>query len=297
MKIAIASGKGGTGKTTVSSSLLSVWESPVIAMDLDVEEPNLHLFVKPTFTGKRTANMEIPKVDDALCSKCGKCGELCQFKAISLMGEILMIFPEMCHGCGGCIAICPEGALTTEFRELGEVTWGQSGDVEFLMGRLRVGEAMSPPLMKVVKEKLKEMLDASSKDVIPKDVIIDAPPGVSCPAINAVMDSDIILLVTEPTPFGFYDMKLAHESFSPMGKPMGVIVNRAGLGNAEVYDYCAEKKLEIMAEIPYDRQIAETYAKGSVISESSDEMKQIFISLAKKIKQKTGSRKSQGGMP
>jgi MinD superfamily P-loop ATPase len=292
MKIAIASGKGGTGKTTVSSSLVSVWESPVIAMDLDVEEPNLHLFLKPTITGKRTANMEIPKVDDTLCSKCGKCGELCQFKAISLMGEILMIFPEMCHGCGGCIAICPEGALTTEFRELGEVTWGQSGDAEFLMGRLRVGEAMSPPLMRTVKEKLKEMLDASSKDVI-----IDAPPGVSCPAMNAVMDSDVILLVTEPTPFGFYDMKLAHEAFLPMGKPMGVVVNRAGLGNADVYDYCAEKKLEIMAEIPYDRQIAETYAKGSIISESSDEMKQIFISLAEKIKQKTGSKKSQGGMP
>jgi len=296
MKIAIASGKGGTGKTTVASSLISVWESPVIAMDLDVEEPNLHLFLKPEFTGKRTANMEIPKVDDTLCSKCGKCGELCQFKAISLMGEFLMIFPEMCHGCGGCIAICPEGALTTEFRELGEVTWGQSGRADFLMGRLRVGEAMSPPLMRVVKERLKEML-GTSKDVMPKDVIIDAPPGVSCPAINAVMDSDVILLVTEPTPFGFYDMKLAHEAFSPMGKPMGVIVNRAGLGNDEVYNYCTAEGLEIMAEIPYDRQIAETYARGSIISESSDEMKQIFISLAEKIKQKAGSKKSQGGMP
>ncbi|MCD6585334.1 MAG: ATP-binding protein [Desulfobacteraceae bacterium] len=296
MKIAIASGKGGTGKTTVASSLLSVWEAPVIAMDLDVEEPNLHLFLKPTITGKRTANMEIPKVDDTLCSKCGKCGELCQFKAISLMGEVLMIFPEMCHGCGGCIAICPEGALTTEFRELGEVTWGHSGRAEFLMGRLRVGEAMSPPLMRVVKEKLEEMMDTVSNDEISKDVIIDAPPGVSCPAINAVMDSDVILLVTEPTPFGFYDMKLAHEAFSPMGKPMGVIVNRAGLGNNDVYDYCAEKKLEIMAEIPYDRQIAETYARGSIISESSDEMKQLFISLAEKIKQTAGSKKSQGGM-
>ncbi|MBC2714751.1 MAG: 4Fe-4S binding protein [Desulfobacteraceae bacterium] len=296
MKIAIASGKGGTGKTTVASSLISVWESPVIAMDLDVEEPNLHLFLKPTLTGKRTANMEIPKADDTLCSKCGKCGELCQFKAISLMGEILMIFPEMCHGCGGCIAICPEGALTTEFRELGEVTWGQSRNAEFLMGRLRVGEAMSPPLMRAVKEKLEEMMDTASKDVIPKDVIIDAPPGVSCPAINAVMDSDVILLVTEPTPFGFYDMKLAHEAFFPMGKPMGVIVNRAGLGNAEVYDYCAEKELDIMAEIPYDRQIAETYARGSIISESSDEIKQIFISLAEKIKQKAGSKKILGGV-
>ncbi len=295
MKIAVASGKGGTGKTTVSSSLVSVWESPVIALDLDVEEPNLHLFLNPEFTDKRMANMEIPKIDDALCSKCGQCGELCQFKAISLMGEVLMTFPEMCHGCGGCIAICPEGALTKDFRELGEITWGKNGKNEFLMGRLRVGEAMSPPLMRAVKEKLGEMLDASSTDVIPKDVIIDAPPGVSCPAINAVMDSDLIILVTEPTPFGFYDMKLAHEAFLPMGKPMGVVINRAGLGNSEVYDYCNEVKLEIFAEIPYDRKIAEAYANGDVISESSDEMKQIFISLADKVKEKAGSNASQGG--
>ncbi len=290
MKIAIASGKGGTGKTTVASSLISVWESPVIAMDLDVEEPNLHLFLNPTFTGKKPANMEIPKADNTLCSQCGKCSELCQFKAISLMGEVLMTFPEMCHGCGGCIAICPEGALTPEFRELGEISWGLSGRAEFLMGRLRVGEAMSPPLMRAVKEKLKEMMNVSSKDVIPKDVIIDAPPGVSCPAINAVMDSDVILLVTEPTPFGFYDMKLAHEAFSPMNIPMGVVVNRAGLGNNKVYDYCTAEELEIMAEIPYDRKIAEAYANGCIIAESSDEMKNIFMSLAEKIKQKAGCK-------
>jgi MinD superfamily P-loop ATPase len=295
MKIAIASGKGGTGKTTVSSSLISVWESPVIAMDLDVEEPNLHLFLNPEFTGQRTANMEIPEIDDALCSKCGKCGELCQFKAISLMGEVLMTFPDMCHGCGGCMAICPEGALTKDFRELGEITWGKSGKNDFLMGRLRIGEAMSPPLMRAVKERLGEMLDAPSADATPRDVIIDAPPGVSCPAINAVMDSDLIILVTEPTPFGFYDMKLAHEAFQPMGKPRGVVVNRAGLGNSEVYDYCNDVKLEILAEIPYDRKIAEAYAKGDIISESSDEIKQIFISLADRVKEKAGSVKSRGG--
>ena len=237
MKVAVASGKGGTGKTTVSSSLLSVWDSPVIAMDLDVEEPNLHLFINPEFTGKRTASMEIPKIIDPDCSKCGKCSTLCQFKAISLMGKILMTFPEMCHGCGGCIAVCPENALVPEFRELGEISWGRKGEIEFIMGRLRIGEAMSPPLMRAVKEKLEELPDAASKDVI-----IDAPPGVSCPAINAVMDSDVIILVTEPTPFGVYDMKLAHEAFTPMHKPMGVVINRAGLGNSEIYDYCQCQK-------------------------------------------------------
>lgn len=296
MKIAVASGKGGTGKTTVASSLVSVWDSPVIAMDLDVEEPNLHLFLYPEFTGRRTAKMEIPEVDQFLCNLCGKCSELCQFKAISLMGKVLMIFPEMCHGCGGCIAICPEKALTPGYRELGEVSWGKAGDNDFLMGRLRVGEAMSPPLMREVKKRLDEMQAAFVSSNVLKDVITDAPPGVSCPAMNAVMDSDVIVLVTEPTPFGVYDMKLAHEAFSPMGKPMGVVVNRAGLGNSEIYEYCQAKNLDILAEIPYDRQIAEAYANGIIISESSDKMKHIFLELAKKIKQKAGG-KNAGEVP
>lgn len=290
MKVAVASGKGGTGKTTVSSSLITVWDSPVIAMDLDVEEPNLHLFLKPAITGNQTAGMEIPAINDSQCSRCGKCSDLCQFKAVSLMGEVLMIFPEMCHGCGGCIAICPEKALTTDFRELGEIAWGISEKSEFLMGRLRIGEAMSPPLMRAVKTKLEKMTINASKDVI-----IDAPPGVSCPAINAVADSDVILLVTEPTPFGFYDMKLAHEAFAPMGKPMGVVINRAGLGNSEIYDYCKSEGLDIMAEIPYDRRIAEAYAKGCIISESSDKMRNIFMSLAKRVKEIAGHKINQGG--
>jgi MinD superfamily P-loop ATPase len=253
-------------------------------MDLDVEEPNLHLFLKPEFTGSRIARMEIPEVDQSLCTLCRKCSDLCQFKAISLMGKILMTFPEMCHGCGGCLAICPEKALHPTYRELGEISWGQADKAEFLMGRLRIGEAMSPPLMREVKKRLDEMQQASGDR--PKDVITDAPPGVSCPAINAVMDSDVIVLVTEPTPFGVYDMKLAHEAFTPMNKPMGVVVNRAGLGNSEIYEYCSAKNLDILTEIPYDRGIAEAYANGIIISESSDKMKQIFLELAEKIKQK-----------
>ena len=228
--------------------------------------------------------MEIPAlIDTSKCSKCGQCGDLCQFKAISLMGEILMTFPEMCHGCGGCIAICPEKALSPDFRDLGEISWGHFGKTDFLMGRLRIGEAMSPPLMRAVKEQLNKMLETS-----PKDVIIDAPPGVSCPAVNAVMDSDFILLVTEPTPFGFYDMKLAREAFKPMNKPMGVVVNRAGIGNSAIYDYCRSEHLEILAEIPYQRKIAEAYASGAVISESSDEMNHVFRTLAEKIKTRVG---------
>ncbi|MDQ1331702.1 MAG: hypothetical protein QG578_1970 [Thermodesulfobacteriota bacterium] len=279
MKVAVASGKGGTGKTMVSASLVSVWRSPVIAMDLDVEEPNLHLFLHPEIKGKRTANMEIPVADESRCSQCGKCAELCQFKAISLMGKIILTYQEMCHGCGGCIAVCPEGALSPGYRELGEILWGRTNYGKFLMGRLRVGEAMSPPLMRQTKIRLTEMTDLNGTDVI-----IDAPPGVSCPAVNAVMDSDVILLVSEPTPFGLYDMKLAHQAFSQLNKPMAAIINRAGLGTSEMAGYCKSSGLEILAEIPYDRGIAEAYAGGRIIADIDGEFRKLFTGLADKIK-------------
>ena len=214
MKLAIASGKGGTGKTTVSAALASVWPRKRIAMDLDVEAPNLHLFLKPEITGRRKALIEVPKIDLDKCTYCGECAKICQFKAISVMGEIILTFPEMCHGCGGCFDICPEDAVRADDRELGEILWGWAGDIEFLMGRLRIGEAMSPPLMREVKAHYDEMISSE-----PGDVIIDCPPGVSCPAVNAVMDSDVIFLVTEPTPFGVYDLKLAHEAFTPWENP------------------------------------------------------------------------------
>jgi MinD superfamily P-loop ATPase len=279
MKIAVASGKGGTGKTMVSASLVSVWQRPVIAMDLDVEEPNLHLFLNPEITGERTANMEIPVADESRCNQCGKCSELCQFKAISLMGKIILTYQEMCHGCGGCIAVCPEKALRPGSRELGEILWGRTDYGEFLMGRLRVGEAMSPPLMRQTKIRLTEMADIKSADVI-----IDAPPGVSCPAVNAVMDSDLILLVSEPTPFGLYDMKLAHEAFSQLNKPMAAVINRAGLGTSEMADYCKSSDLEILAEIPYDRRIAEAYAGGRIIADVDYDYRRLFMTLADKVK-------------
>jgi MinD superfamily P-loop ATPase len=192
MKVAIASGKGGTGKTTVSASLASIWPRPVVAVDLDVEEPNLHLFLNPEVLGSRKAFLQVPRADESKCNYCRACAELCQFKAISVLGNVLLTFTDMCHGCGGCLAVCPQDALLPSRRELGEVVWGKAGAVRFLMGRSRIGEAMSPPLMREVKGKLDEMLlDA------PGDVIIDAPPGVSCPAVNAVMDADAIVLVTE----------------------------------------------------------------------------------------------------
>ena len=279
MIVSVASGKGGTGKTTVAASLAAVWGGSLLAVDLDVEEPNLHLFLHPSIEGNETAHMTVPVVDEARCTYCRACSDLCQFKAISVMQQLILTFPEMCHGCGGCMAICPEKAISPGQRELGEISWGEAGTAGFLMGRLRIGEAMSPPLMRQVKAKLNQMIAARGGDAI-----IDAPPGVSCPAVNAVIDSDVIILVTEPTPFGFYDFKLAWEAFAPFGKPMGTVVNRAGLGTDDIYRFCRDKRLPILAEIPFDRVIAEAYAHGRIIAEVSPELRETFVSLRGKIR-------------
>jgi MinD superfamily P-loop ATPase len=280
MKVAIASGKGGTGKTMVSASLAAVWDRPVTAVDLDVEEPNLHLFLKPQIIGLRDALMEVPSVDEQKCTYCRACSELCQFKAISVFGQVVLVFPEMCHGCGGCMAVCPAKAISVGQRTLGEIEWGLSGSTAFLSGRLRVGEAMSPPLIRQV---LTELRSADFFD--PRaDVLMDAPPGVSCPAVNAVIDSDIIVLVTEPTPFGVFDLRLACQAFEPLGKPMGVVVNRAGLGDGEVYRFCQAHGLPVFAQIPYQRAIAEAYAEGRIIARCCEQMHDLFVRLADAIR-------------
>jgi len=278
MIVAVASGKGGTGKTTVSASLAAIWPSPVVAVDLDVEEPNLHLFLNPEIQREETAYLEIPEIDEERCTRCRACAEICQFKAIGIFGEVVMTFPEMCHGCSACWTICPEGAITPGRRELGHILSGQAGAIEFVMGRLRIGEAMSPPLMRDVKQHLNR--DSRLAD---RDVIIDAPPGVSCPAINAVMDADVIVLVTEPTPFGLYDLDLARRAFAPLGKPMGVVVNRADIGTRDVYDLCREAGLPILAEIPFQRDIAEAYAQGRIIAEAVPAIAPVFDALRTRI--------------
>ncbi len=277
MIVAVASGKGGTGKTTVTASLTVTWPRPVIAVDLDVEEPNLHLFLKPEITSTEVVPLEVPVVDESKCTYCRKCAELCQFKAISVMGRMIMTFPEMCHGCGGCMAICPEGAIGVGVRELGVMERGASrGAIPCLTGRLRVGEAMSPPLMRFVRGRMRDLAVQTRADVL-----IDAPPGVSCPAMSAVADADVIVLVTEPTPFGFHDFKLAWEAFSPLDTPMAVVINRAGLGDGRVYEFCAEHKLPILAEIPYRRDIAEHYSKGLILAEMDADLAERFAGMGR----------------
>ncbi len=278
MILTIASGKGGTGKTTVAAARAAVWPSPVTAVDLDVEEPNLHLFLKPQIASTATAALAIPEIDDARCTRCRICTDICQFKAIGIFGDVVMTFPEMCHGCGACWALCPEKAITPARRELGEILSGRSLQGEFIMGRLRVGEAMSPPLIRDVKRLLNRGSGAEASDVI-----IDAPPGVSCPAINAVMDADVIVLVTEPTPFGLYDLTLAQKAFTPLEIPMGVVVNRSDIGTRDVQAHCQKTGLPILAEIPYQRDIAEAYAQGEIIVDAVPATQSLFGSLARRI--------------
>jgi len=286
MIAAIASGKGGTGKTTVSASLASIWTEalgrPVLAVDLDVEEPNLHLFLRPLIVNNHVASLEIPVVDAAVCARCGECRSLCQFGAITIMGDTPMVFAEMCHGCGGCMAVCPVGAITPGARELGCIEEGSADAIGFLSGRLRVGEAMSPPLIRAVTQRLGELLAGRPATTLP-DVLLDAPPGVSCPATAAVAKADCIVLVTEPTPFGVHDFKLAVEAFSPLGKPMGVVVNRAGAASDELYGFCRQAKLPILAEIPDDRRIAETYARGGLLAEVNAACRTLCLQLAQAV--------------
>ncbi len=278
MILAIASGKGGTGKTTVAASLATVWPSPVAAVDLDVEAPNLHLFLNPEIDSTTTATLAVPEIEDARCTRCRICSDICQFKAIGIFGAVVMTFPEMCHGCGACWTLCPQKAITPGGRELGEILTGRSPCGEFLMGRLRVGEAMSPPLINEVKACLNRNDGAG-----PRDVIVDAPPGVSCPALNAVMNADVIILVTEPTPFGLYDLTLARKAFAPLKIPMGAVINRADIGTPDVCDHCRQTGLPILAEIPFRRDMAEAYARGRIIAEAVPAARPLFESLARRI--------------
>lgn len=283
MIAAVASGKGGAGKTTVAASLAAVWAEacgrPVLAVDLDVEEPNLHLFLRPTIRDTEVATLEIPVVDAARCVGCGLCRALCQFGAVTVLGDTALVFADMCHGCGGCLAVCPAGAVAPGARELGRVEEGASGQIGFLAGRLRLGEAMSPPLIRAVLGRLDRLL-ARSAGAHGPDVLLDAPPGVSCPATAAVGSADCLVLVAESTPFGVHDFRLAVEAFAPLGKPMGVVVNRAGADDGALRAFCEQAGLPVLAEIPDDRRVAETYARGVLLADVSPDYRALCRDLA-----------------
>ena len=269
MIVSIASGKGGTGKTTVATNLAQSVGIDVQLLDCDVEEPNAHLFMNPSFEGSRTVFLPVPEVDADRCTYCGKCAQICQFKAIAVVAQNILIFDELCHSCGGCWEICPESAIREGRRELGVIEKGRSNGIEFVHGCLRVGEAMSPPLIKQVRAYQDPQ----------KLTIIDAPPGTSCPVIAAMKDSDFVLLVTEPTPFGLYDLKLAVAAVRMLDIPMGLVINRSDLGDDRVRKYAHQEELPILMEIPFDRQIAEAYSRGELLVEVIPRWRARFLAL------------------
>jgi MinD superfamily P-loop ATPase len=269
MIISIASGKGGTGKTTVATNLAVSLGKGVQLLDCDVEEPNAHLFVNPVFENSEVVVAAIPEVDEEKCNFCGKCGEICRFKAIVVIGNTVLPFAELCHSCGGCMAVCPEKAIREGERVLGITEAGRSGDLEFVHGRLRIGEAMSPPLIRKVRSFTK-----------PDGVtIIDAPPGTSCPVIASIKGTDFVLLVTEPTPFGLHDLKLAVGAVRILGIPCGLVINRSDMGDDKVYQYAQAESIPILMEIPFDRRIAEAYSRGQMLVEVMPEWKEKFVQL------------------
>jgi len=271
MIISVASGKGGTGKTLVATSLAFSLKDrqPVQLLDCDVEEPNDHIFLKPVITQKEAVCIQVPKVDEDKCTHCGLCAEICAYNAIAVLPDRVMVFPELCHGCGACSYLCPEKAITEEGRETGVVEWGDAGGIDFVQGRINVGEAMAPPAIRQVRER------ANADGV----VIIDVPPGTSCPVVEAIKGSHFCLLVTEPTPFGFNDLVLAVETVRELGIPLGVVLNRAGGEYKKVEEYCLKENIPILLTIPLDTGIARLYSRGVTLAEGMPETREMFIGL------------------
>ncbi len=273
MIISVASGKGGTGKTTVATNMVTALGDNVQLLDCDVEEPNAHLFLNPEITHSEKVYAMVPEIDTDLCTGCGKCAEICRFSALTVVGETVLTFPELCHGCGGCVEVCPEKAVSEGGRELGEVQLGTSGNAAFGHGKMRVGEAMAPPLIHEVRGR------ASEEGL----VVIDAPPGTSCPVIAAMNHTDFVVLVTEPTPFGLHDLKLAVEAIKLLDIPCGLVINRADLGTREVHDYAEAENIPVLLEIPFDRAIAEAYSRGEMLVNVEPLWKEKFKELYRQI--------------
>jgi MinD superfamily P-loop ATPase len=262
MIIAVASGKGGTGKTTVAVNLALALrdERPVQFLDCDVEEPNAHFFLKPEIEDSRDVFKLIPEIDEGRCTHCGACARVCAYHALAVLENAVLVFPELCHGCGACSLFCPENAIREVGQRIGVIESGSAGAADFLQGRLDIGQPMSPPLIRALKKRL----DPG------RTVIIDAPPGTSCPVIQSVKGSDVCLLVTEPTPFGLHDLELAAAAVKTMKIRAGVVINRAGAGdgNGALLDFCAAEDLPVLMTIPFDRKIAEAYARGDPLLEA-----------------------------
>jgi len=284
MIISVASGKGGTGKTLIATSLaVSLKNSQKVQLlDCDVEEPDGHIFLKPVLNGSQAASISVPVIDAEKCNLCGKCAEVCAFNAISLLPQQTLFFTNLCHGCGACSYLCPQKAITETERRIGIVEWGQANGIDFVHGRLDVGEAMAPPVIRQVKKH-------AVKDGV---VIIDAPPGTSCPVVEAVKGSHFCLLVTEPTPFGLNDLMLAVEMVKDLEIACGVVLNRAGNGDEKVLEYCRAQNIPVLLNIPLDTDIARMYSRGITLAEGCPQWQQDFNGLFNKITEIVDARNS-----
>ena len=266
MRIAIASGKGGTGKTTVAVNLALVAEGGATLLDCDVEAPNAHLFLRPEIESTAPVEIQVPEVDESACTLCGACGTFCEFNALAVLKDKVIVFPELCHGCGGCAKVCPAGAIREVGRAIGIVERGCAGDTAFVHGKLNVGEPMAPPVIRAVREK------AAHTGL----TIIDAPPGAACPAVAAVRGCDFVVMVTEPTPFGLHDLTMAVAVIREIGLPFGVVINRADTGDGRVRAYCADENIPILAEIPDDIRVARAYSEGRTILDAVPSLRPLF---------------------
>jgi len=281
MIVAIASGKGGTGKTTVALNLAKVCEYPVQLVDCDVEEPNDHLFLHGSACGQEKVNILVPRVEESLCDGCGECSRFCEYHAIVSFGTVPLVFPEMCHGCGGCAKVCPKKAISEVGQRIGVVETVQAGNITLIQGRSDVGVAMAPPLIRAVKTRLRNTIPA----------ILDAPPGTACPVVATLRGADFVVLVTEPTPFGLHDLRLAVDMVRELKIPFGVVINRVGVGDDRVHKFCREQDIPLLLDIPDDRRVAEAYSRGVLAVDALPEYTIVFKQLRERVTEICRTRK------